>query len=310
MTRRFNLILLALALVIGGPYYWLLLDNSPRSLPPHALDMAKLRQLASAIPGERPKRVEVELLGWRRLPGDLFAAGSGLKRRMIAVTSFRLPVEGSGPVVIDTGYSPQIAETLEMERFVATAQARVDASLKTASLILATDEHPDHLGGLATLAGQPEGAAVLAHARLRPQQLIPATGSSGLSLNATLQSSRPEAVAPGVVAIPAPGHTPGSQMIFVRLTNGSEYLFTGDVSPLALNWKEQRSRSRLLTDYYAPEDRPTDIRWLRTIRELKQQAPALHIIPGHDFEWLVDPLNHSGVIHFDHDRHLPKAAGS
>src|SRR3989442_414512 len=35
-------------------------------------------------------------------------------------------------------------------------------------------------------------------------------------------------LAPGIAVIKAPGHTPGSQMVFVALESGKEYLLIGD----------------------------------------------------------------------------------
>ena len=85
MTRRLNLFLLALLLLIGGPVYWLLLDSrsydvlAANAAPAKRLDIADLRQLANAIPGQKPSAVSLELSAWKRLPGDLLAAGSGLR---------------------------------------------------------------------------------------------------------------------------------------------------------------------------------------------------------------------------------------
>ena len=58
---------------------------------------------------------------------------------------------------------------------------------------------------------------------------------------------------------------------------------------------EQRARSRLVADWIAPENREAVFDWLATIAALKHQAPGLVVVPGHDFEWLVDPLNRTGV---------------
>lgn len=54
------------------------------------VSIAQLRQLASSIPGTAPSDVEMELVGWRRLPGDLFVAGSGIKRKLVGVVARRL----------------------------------------------------------------------------------------------------------------------------------------------------------------------------------------------------------------------------
>lgn len=76
-------------------------------------------------------------------------------------------------------------------------------------------------------------------------------------------------------------------MIYVRLADGREVLFAGDIATMAASWQELRARSRLIGDYLAPEDRREVYAWLRTIRALKAEAPNLLIVPGHDFEWLI-----------------------
>ncbi|MEO5597911.1 MAG: MBL fold metallo-hydrolase [Novosphingobium sp.] len=300
MTRQLNLFLLALLLLIGAPVYWLLLDTSPYDAPSKHLDIGELRQLANSMPGQKPGAVRLELSAWKRLPGDLLAAGSGLKRRMIGVISFQLEVPGSGPVVIDTGTSQRLGAAWGDEKFDPYAQARIDQQLRQASLILVTHEHSDHLGGLAEFAARKDAGDVLSRMMLNPAQLRAAGASPQLhwphGVKPALDGINPQAVAPGVVVIPAPGHTPGSQMIFVQLASGAEYLFTGDTASLAANWREVRPRARLLSDFLAREDRPAVIGWLKAIAALKQAAPGLHVMASHDYDWLIDPPNRTGVI--------------
>jgi glyoxylase-like metal-dependent hydrolase (beta-lactamase superfamily II) len=90
------------------------------------------------------------------------------------------------------------------------------------------------------------------------------------------------AIAPGVVLIKAPGHTPGSQMIFVRLASGREYLFMGDVASLADNVLLQHQRSRYVTRFISGDDRAAVAAQLRAIDDLHRQAPAMVLVPGHD----------------------------
>ena len=305
MTKRLNWFLLTVLLLFAAPCYWLLLDNRPGDVPAKPVGIEQLRSLAANIAGPAPSALEVEVVGWRRLPGDLFVAGSGIKRKHVAVMAWRLLVPGAKPIVIDSGMTAAAAQEMGMEYFRAPAQARVDAALRDAGMILITHEHPDHLGGLVAVGGLPLTNA----ARLGPQQLPTAALASkmvpwpkGVTLQAKLASTGLQAVAPGVVVIPAPSHTPGSQMIYVRMANGREYLFAGDIATFAQSWEELRARSRLVGDYVAPENRAEVFAWLKTIRALKKSAPKMTVLAGHDFEWLfIDKKVHGIHVRFGPD---------
>ena len=292
MTHRLNIILLTIALVIGIPFYWFLIDNSGDTLPAKRIDLAQLRQLAASIPGEAPYAVEVERAAFRRMPGDLLVAGSGLKRRLVGYMAFRLPVRGGKPVMIESGVTPEIATAMQAEQFNLSAQGRIEREMDRAGLILATHEHPDHLGALAAHGGDALNTA----ARLNPVQLAAKFKWNGPKPAPTILGTDPQAVAPGVVVIPAPNsHTPGSQLIYVHLADGHEVLFAGDISSFAANWIELRARSRFIETFYVPDNRAAVFAWLKAIRALKAQAPGMLIVPGHDWEWLVDPNNQTGV---------------
>jgi hypothetical protein len=119
----------------------------------------------------------------------------------------------------------------------------------------------------------------------------------------------PQAVAPGVVVIPAPGHAPGARLIFVQLANGEEFLFTGDIATFTENWSRLRARSRLAAAWGPPQDRAETYGWLRTIRQLRTEAPDLRIVPGHDYTWLIKQRS-SGVISERRPGPIPQPAQS
>lgn len=297
MMRRLNRIALALLMLIGAPYYWYLLDNRPGDAAPKPVTITQLRALAAAMPGPAPNAVEVQLVGWRRVPGNLFAAGSGLKRRLIGIMAWRLPVPGGRPVLIDTGLTEADSRMMGMDAWRPESQAVVERAMDEAGLILVTHEHPDHEGALAAHGG----AALMQAAALNRNQLRPAKLAARLSWKgaaaptARIAGTAPQAVVPGVVAIPAPSHTPGSQMIFVRLANGREYLFAGDIATMDQSWRELRARSRLIGTFLAPENRAEVFAWLKTVQALKGQAPGLIVLPGHDYEAVFDRDRPSGV---------------
>ena len=283
MARRINLFLLAMIALAGIPFYWLMIDNRPGEAAAKPVSIAQLRQLANSLPGPAPAVVEYEAAALRLLPRGLFAAGHGLKRHPIFVLAFRLPVRGGKAILIDSGLSRADAENLGFDIRFPDAQSRIERAMETAGLILFTHEHPDHMGAALRLGGP-----VMQSARFNRNQLpaAPVAGTlawpTGFTHRAEITGTAPQAVAPGVVVIPAPSHTPGSQMIFVQLADGKEFLFAGDIATLDASWKEQRARSRLLSDFIIDEDRPEVFAWLRTIARLKSEAPGLNIVPGHD----------------------------
>ena len=295
MRRRYRL-LLALVVIVSVPYYWLLVDNRPGSDPGPVIRIADLRHLADAIPGPKPERAAIQQVGWARVPGTLFVAGGGLKRRMLSIQAGLI----SGPwgdIVVDSGFGPQDAAKLGLEAYQPANQARVDAALRGARLIVFTHEHVDHIGGLLRL---PDWQKVLPHALITPEQtpagavarILPWPKGVGAAIR-PFHYTGMIAIAPGVVLIRTPGHTPGSQMVYARMADGREVLFAGDTATMTRNWQELRARSRLIGDFFAHEDRAAVFGWLKAIRRLHRAAPAMTIVPGHEWEALVFDAPHN-----------------
>lgn len=101
------------------------------------------------------------------------------------------------------------------------------------SAIGLTHEHPGHIAGVALEAR--------GHARERPAAHDEGTGrlrarrvedrlheGSGGALR-PIAYGKLFRVAPGVALQRAPGHSPGSRLIYVRRADGKELLFVGDI---------------------------------------------------------------------------------
>ena len=288
MKKRYW-ILLALLVLIGVPYYWLLVDNRPGDGPGARLEIAELRRLADAIPGPKPTGIAIQTVGWRRVPGTLFVAGGGLKRNLLTIQAGLL----SGPwgdIVIDSGFGARDAGEFGLEAYRPDAQARVNDAMRRARLIVFSHEHLDHMAGLLRL---PDFAEVVPKALITPEQLRGNRWADSLPWPKGVREglkpfrySGMTAIAPGVVLIRTPGHTPGSQMIYARLADGREVLFAGDTATMERSWRQVRARSRLVGDLMVGEDRAAVFAWLKAVNRLHRENPKLIVIAGHDEEAL------------------------
>src|SRR5262249_50483518 len=157
-----------------------------------------------------------------------------------------------------------------------------------------THEHLDHIGGLAR---HPHLKQILDITKLTKEQIASPEYMTDARLPAdVLASAKPliydryVAIAPGVVLIKAPGHTPGSQMVFVQRADGTEYLFLGDVAWSLRNVELVRERARLVTSFFIHEDHDAVMLELAELHRIHEAEPNLHIIPGHDPAVLADAL--------------------
>lgn len=112
-----------------------------------------------------------------------------------------------------------------------------------------------------------------------PERMAPATIASGFQV---IDYDRYYAAAPGIVLIKAPGHSPGSQMVFIQKADGAEFLLLGDVAWQMRNVDNVRERPRLLTTFMLHEDRDAVMLQLAELHRLQSTEPNLHMLPGHD----------------------------
>ena len=85
-----------------------------------------------------------------------------------------------------------------------------------------------------------------------------------------------------IVVVPAPGHTPGSVIIFVTLHNGTRYAFVGDLVYQMEGITLREERSWLVRRMGADEDTAGNRENLLRIIALKERLPDLIIVPAHD----------------------------
>jgi len=271
----------SVAVLLLAATWWLFYDSGPAAAGRFPLDLAAIRAEASRLPGAPPERIEVEIVSHSAVPRTAMAAGTNWSSVDLVRASYRL-VAPDRTLIVDTGYDAMGARAAKVDRFDPVARAHILAALDTADTIVVTHEHGDHLGGVLT---SPHLATLLPHLRLTREQLdshSAPTWPGSVARPQPLVYTGLHAIAPGVVLIKAPGHTPGSQMVYVRLASGREYLFMGDVASLADNVRLRHQRSRYVTRFISGDDRAAIAAQLRAIEDLHHQVPGLILVPGHD----------------------------
>lgn len=290
----FTRIALLLIVIVAVPYYWLLMDPGPTSVAPRSIDIARLRSLADSTPGPRPVAIEYAAVATDRLPGTLLVAGGGLRPDDTAVFVWRLITPG-GDTIINSGLTERQAMAARFNHFHPELQRTADQWLRTAHRIIFTSEEIDHIGGVIALVlsdrsivGKLVGNARQVDAL---RALAPVIMKSLAPPPAALNNPAGyAAIAPGIAVVRTPGYLDGTQMIYVRLQNGREYLFAGDSAPMHRNVDWQRPRSRYMAEWVGQEDRAATLGWIKGLALLKAREPHLTIVYGHDYGWTTDAV--------------------
>lgn len=251
----------------------------------YSIDLTELRALAAAETGPGPRAIETVLVAEADMPRGMVFAGEPFEPLHQVHQVFRLVWE-ERTLLVDAAFPREQFEQMPAfgeSQYHDAGWQTVERALATADQIVITHEHFDHLAGVAALPLERAShlrlnAAQLANTAALDQSQVPEALREAL---APLPEGRAVTVAPGVVLLAAPGHTPGSHIVYVRLADGREALLLGDVAWNSGQIRELHYRPRLVT-LMLGEDRGQVMAQLRALHDLATTSPDVAQIVSHD----------------------------
>jgi glyoxylase-like metal-dependent hydrolase (beta-lactamase superfamily II) len=280
--KRFALPALLLFLLILAP------RAQQQQAPAWSSNIADIRRVATLIPGRKPLRINVLKFAESHRTKNFSVKGEPATPSVQARTVFQV-VYADGYVMVDAGMDEpmhkQIGRGAEGEPYFAEQAQQVDKALRGARSIIFTHEHGDHVTGvirtpyLAELAPK----TILTRTQVNTLETRPQFPDLKLTEEQAqryriIDYDQYMAFAPGWALIKAAGHTPGSQMMFITLDSGREYLLIGDAA-----WHMDSVRK--VTGKDAPwivEDTAAVNDQLKWLNGLSNTEKNLVIVASHD----------------------------
>jgi glyoxylase-like metal-dependent hydrolase (beta-lactamase superfamily II) len=257
------------------------------------------RGLIHAVPGDLPTAIgylNIAEMSWP-LSDVVEGAPNTTVSSPTPVLQVRFP---RGWIMVDAGMDRELAAgAQDPSRFFDDRYALAIAALRGANLILVTHEHYDHIGTVAHSAVADELAPKTMLTRAQMESLLHNAKMTRTPFDSTragryivFDYDRELPIAPGVVLIKAPGHTPGSQVVYVKLASGREVILSGDVAfnHFGIDTEKQKPDP---AHRVAADDRAAiaaELAWLH-----QAELAGVAVAVSHDGEQL-ETLAHEGAL--------------
>jgi|GEM_PF-1961754 len=270
-----------------------------------APDIEEIRKMLSEEAlGDLPEDVRVVVIADGEIPASFIRADWGAKEAAPFVfTSFQIVYPSDEWVHPDTiVLDPMSGEGDEyFEKkwlypssfdFDSNATGQLWAAMEDAESIHASHAHWDHVRGI--LEGDDIQSLIGKTFFTRSQADHLASTYGGWSAEEVAMIPGDNVVddvalrriAPGVIEIDAPGHTPGHKMFFVKTGDGQEYLFIGDTVHSMSNIRDGVPRSKQLSSASGEDAAAVagQIEWLQKVlgRKVFPGSKNVEIVVPHD----------------------------
>lgn len=279
--------------------YFLFERNSIPKVSNFALDLEIVRKLATSKMSQLPTQINSLIIAEGEIPDWIVVAGGAPQNFHISFTSFQV-VYKDKTIIIECPFNKKLYDKFCRFEFLgikgkAFYEMNFDIMQKAlleASSILVTHEHWDHTGGIAQ---SPHINELMRKTVFTSEQKSGHTMKMANFPQEILEDYIPlkyenyHAFSPGIVLIKAPGHSCGSQMIYVQLKSGEEFLFIGDIAWNLINIKDLKNHSRIgmLLRYENGRNLGHQLRWLFD-KIFNNPKETINLVTSHDFNQLRD----------------------
>ena len=257
-------------------------------------DITALRKLSSVIAGAAPRAVHVTKVADTVRPANVVVAGADPAQKMtLARTVYQLVYPDNTSVMIDSGMDEETHRTFGKteEPFYPDNYEQVKRALLQARLIILTHYHADHVAGVVrsdqfeTLAPKTWASTDTADLMVtKPHKETIKIAHEKVDLFRIQDMGAYHPIAPGVVLIRAPGHTPDSKMIYIRTEDGREFIHSVDSGWSMENIRQEKMKN---ASWVREDERQLlgQYQWLnRVMREEKD----IIVLCTHDNEQYID----------------------
>ena len=277
-------------------FLWVLVLSQPLAAQP---ELTAARGLVHAVPGDLPTSI-----GYINIIDDTAAISDAVENAPKTRVSSPDPVfqvkYAHGWIMVDAAMDRELATAPgNTGRFLDDQYTRMVAALRGASLIVITHEHGDHIGTVAhsAVANELAPKTMLNRQQMesllhRPKVTFTPFDSTKAGRYIIVDYDRVLPIAPGVVLIKAPGHTPGAQVVYVKLASGREVILSGDVAWHRLGIETEKEKPDSASKQMG-EDRAAiagELAWLH-----QAEQAGVSVVVSHDGEQLKT-FAHQGIL--------------
>lgn len=263
-------------------------------------DLSVIRALSSVLPGAHPVSVNGIRVAASIRPRKFVIQGGDESPVVMPRTAYQI-VYPDCTVMIDAALDKATHDLFggdKQEPYYPEEFAKLQRALNAARLIVFTHYHADHVAGVVCAPNFRELASKTLVTAATAELLVNKPHRPHLRLTEeqigrfiVLDYPAYYPVAPGVVLIKSPGHSPDSQMVYVHLQSGREILHSVDSAWILDNILELKGKAAP----WVNEDTEAIMAQLRWLKTLHDREHNLTILVTHD-DRLFAKVTGAGLI--------------